>query len=334
MSYKWSAELYVSDSKPKTPTTPTTPAFPVTPASTPVTPSTPERNQASEVFHNLQVERQQFQARLYKKWLNSKLKQAPGQPQIEDLFQDLRDGRNLLLLLRVLTGRLLKPVKGNMRLHHLNNLTLVLDVLREHKVRLIGINNDSITDGDTTTTLGLCWNIMYHFQVVETMEHFSGNAEEALLKWCENIVADYSNASVKSFQPKKWRKGYTLNAILHAFKPDLFRYSDLTNMSSVERIQHALHHAEESFDVHALFTADEFHDGSVDNKALVLYVSSLYAKMKDMELPGVDQSGSEMEGLLSQLTECEVELKTLDSKEVPELYIIPENEAVLESKHK
>ncbi|XP_066934822.1 utrophin-like isoform X2 [Clytia hemisphaerica] len=292
------------------------------------------KNQASEVFHNLQVERQQFQARLYKKWLNSKLKQAPGQPQIEDLFQDLRDGRNLLLLLRVLTGRLLKPVKGNMRLHHLNNLTLVLDVLREHKVRLIGINNDSITDGDTTTTLGLCWNIMYHFQVVETMEHISGNAEEALLKWCENIVADYSNASVKSFQPKKWRKGYTLNAILHAFKPDLFRYSDLTNMSSVERIQHALHHAEESFDVHALFTADEFHDGSVDNKALVLYVSSLYAKMKDMELPGADQSGSEIEGLLSQLTECEVELKTLDSKEVPELYIIPDNEAVLESKHK
>ena len=33
--------------------------------------------------------------------------QAPGQPQIEDLFQALRDGRNLLLLLRVLTGRLL-----------------------------------------------------------------------------------------------------------------------------------------------------------------------------------------------------------------------------------
>ena len=181
----------------------------------------------------------------------------------------------------------------------------------------------------------------------------------------------------------------------------------------------------------------EFHDGSVDNKALVLYVSSLYEKMKDMELPGADQvrhflfydfvtkllnftrqnfivhkseklslfslvfyftwleshisivsqlhksthskgstdrylsfplvlhpwckysypdsrvlsfylflfflivalslifqSGSEIDDLLSQLSECEVDLNTLNSKEVPELYIIPENQAVLESKHK
>ena len=43
---------------------------------------------------------------------------------------------------------------------------------------------------------------------------------------------------------------------MHAFKPDLFRYSDLTKMSSKERVEHALHHAEEAYDVHALFTAE------------------------------------------------------------------------------
>ena len=39
--------------------------------------------------------------------------QAPGQPQVNDLFVDLRDGRNLLLLTRVLTGKLLVSIGGD-----------------------------------------------------------------------------------------------------------------------------------------------------------------------------------------------------------------------------
>ena len=66
----------------------------------------------------------------------------------------------------------------------------------------------------------------------------------------------YSETSVTSFKPKTWKEGFNLNALLHAFKPELFRYSDLSKMDDVDRISHALRHAEENFDVHALFTAE------------------------------------------------------------------------------
>ena len=71
-----------------------------------------------------------------------------------------------------------------------------------------------------------------------------------------DLFLSYPDASVTSFKPKNWKEGYTLNALLHAFKPELFRYSDLKNMNDVDRLAHALRHAEESFDVHALFTAE------------------------------------------------------------------------------
>ena len=38
--------------------------------------------------------------------------------------------------------------------------------------------------------------------------------------------------------------------------------------------------------------------------------------------------------LSTQLEECEKQLNILNSKEVPELYIVPENKAVMEAQHK
>lgn len=52
-----------------------------------------------------------------------------------------------------------------MRVHHLNNVSRALDVLKEQKVRLVNISNNDIVDGNPKITLALSWTIFLHWQV-------------------------------------------------------------------------------------------------------------------------------------------------------------------------
>nr|XP_013808751.1 PREDICTED: microtubule-actin cross-linking factor 1-like [Apteryx mantelli mantelli] len=93
----------------------------------------------------------------------------PPSPQvrkhINDLYEDLRDGHNLISLLEVLSGVKLPREKGRMRFHRLQNVQIALDFLKQRQVKLVNIRNDDITDGNPKLTLGLIWTIILHFQV-------------------------------------------------------------------------------------------------------------------------------------------------------------------------
>ena len=48
-----------------------------------------------------------------------------------DLVEDFKDGMLLLSLLEVLSGFHLKPEKGHMRVHHINNVNAALNLLEQ-----------------------------------------------------------------------------------------------------------------------------------------------------------------------------------------------------------
>uniref|UniRef100_A0A336LMR8 CSON012850 protein n=1 Tax=Culicoides sonorensis TaxID=179676 RepID=A0A336LMR8_CULSO len=83
---------------------------------------------------------------------------------VDDLFEDLRDGHNLLSLLEVLSGEHLPREKGKMRFHMLQNAQMALDFLRYKKIKLVNIRAEDIVDGNPKLTLGLIWTIILHFQ--------------------------------------------------------------------------------------------------------------------------------------------------------------------------
>lgn len=58
-----------------------------------------------------------------------------AQRHISDLYEDLRDGHNLISLLEVLSGDSLPREKGRMRFHKLQNVQIALDYLRHRQVR-------------------------------------------------------------------------------------------------------------------------------------------------------------------------------------------------------
>ncbi|CAM9131120.1 unnamed protein product [Bubo scandiacus] len=88
-----------------------------------------------------------------------------AQRHVNDLYEDLRDGHNLISLLEVLSGDTLPREKGRMRFHKLQNVQIALNYLKHRQVKLVNIRNDDIADGNPKLTLGLIWTIILHFQI-------------------------------------------------------------------------------------------------------------------------------------------------------------------------
>ena len=88
---------------------------------------------------------------------------------IEDLFVDLRDGRQLMKLLTVLCpdDKPLLPARTPryQRIHMVENYNKVLDFMKVKKVKLENIGAQDIVDGNPRLTLGLIWSIIYYLQV-------------------------------------------------------------------------------------------------------------------------------------------------------------------------
>lgn len=90
-------------------------------------------------------ERETVQKKTFTKWVNSHLVHVNCR--INDLYVDMRDGKNLIKLLEILSGeRLPKPTKGKMRIHCLENVDKALQFLRDQRVHLENIGAHDIVD--------------------------------------------------------------------------------------------------------------------------------------------------------------------------------------------
>uniref|UniRef100_A0A803XL23 Calponin-homology (CH) domain-containing protein n=1 Tax=Meleagris gallopavo TaxID=9103 RepID=A0A803XL23_MELGA len=78
-------------------------------------------------------ERDKVQKKTFTKWINQHLMKV--RKHVNDLYEDLRDGHNLISLLEVLSGDTLPREKGRMRFHRLQNVQIALDYLKKRQVR-------------------------------------------------------------------------------------------------------------------------------------------------------------------------------------------------------
>ncbi|CAH1640598.1 unnamed protein product [Spodoptera littoralis] len=100
---------------------------------------------------------------------------------VNDLFEDLRDGLNLISLLEVLSGEHLPRERGRMRFHMLQNVQMALDFLRYKKIKLVNIRAEDIVDGNPKLTLGLIWTIILHFQTRKALLNVNNKNLEVML---------------------------------------------------------------------------------------------------------------------------------------------------------
>ncbi|XP_077960933.1 dystonin isoform X8 [Gasterosteus aculeatus] len=253
-------------------------------------------------------ERDRVQKKTFTKWINQHLLKV--RKHINDLYEDLRDGHNLISLLEVLSGdtlprerdflRTLRLVsgteacaveqhgdavdddqgpreRGRMRFHRLQNVQIALDYLKRRQVKLVNIRNDDITDGNPKLTLGLIWTIILHFQISEihvTGESEDMTAKERLLFWSRQMTDGYVGVRCDNFTTS-WRDGRLFNAIIHKYRPDLVDMSYVSTQANRSNLENAFCVAER-LGVARLLDPEDVDVQSPDEKSVITYVSTLY----------------------------------------------------------
>uniref|UniRef100_A0A452QHY1 Dystonin n=1 Tax=Ursus americanus TaxID=9643 RepID=A0A452QHY1_URSAM len=241
----------------------------------------------SREYLKIKYERDKVQKKTFTKWINQHLMKV--RKHVNDLYEDLRDGHNLISLLEVLSGDtlprerdFLKTLrlpreKGRMRFHRLQNVQIALDYLKRRQVKLVNIRNDDITDGNPKLTLGLIWTIILHFQISDihvTGESEDMSAKERLLLWTQQATEGYAGIRCENFTTC-WRDGKLFNAIIHKYRPDLIDMNTVAVQSNLANLEHAFYVAEK-IGVIRLLDPEDVDVSSPDEKSVITYVSSLY----------------------------------------------------------
>ncbi|KAM4550072.1 plectin a isoform 5-T6 [Fundulus diaphanus] len=224
-------------------------------------------------------ERDRVQKKTFTKWVNKHLMKA--QRHITDLYEDLRDGHNLISLLEVLSGETLPREKGRMRFHKLQNVQIALDFLKHRQVKLVNIRNDDIADGNPKLTLGLIWTIILHFQISDIQVNGQSDdmtAKEKLLLWSQRMVEGYQGLRCDNFTTS-WRDGRLFNAIIHKHRPSLIDMNLVYRQTNQENLEQAFSVADRELGVTRLLDPEDVDVPHPDEKSIITYVSSLYDAM-------------------------------------------------------
>ncbi|XP_035274026.1 plectin-like isoform X28 [Anguilla anguilla] len=244
----------------------------------------------------IEDERDRVQKKTFTKWVNKHLIKhwsAESQRHVTDLYEDLRDGHNLISLLEVLSGDTLPRErdvvrnlrlpreKGRMRFHKLQNVQIALDFLKHRQVKLVNIRNDDIADGNPKLTLGLIWTIILHFQISDIQVNGQSDdmtAKEKLLLWSQRMAEGYQGIRCDNFTTS-WRDGKLFNAVIHKHQPRLIDMGRVYQQSNLENLEQAFSVAEKDLGVTRLLDPEDVDVPHPDEKSIITYVSSLYDAM-------------------------------------------------------
>ncbi|VVC26815.1 Hypothetical protein CINCED_3A012694 [Cinara cedri] len=264
-------------------------------------------------------EREDVQKKTFTKWINSQLSKENHEA-ISDLFLDLQNGTKLLYLLEILTGTQIKPEKGCMRVHHLNNVNKALQILELNNVKLVNISSNDIVDGSPKLILGLVWSIILHWQVdchlKELMsESQQTNLEKTLLAWCRKNTEGYG-VDISNFT-SSWSDGIAFSALIHKFRSDLVDYDLILKEHPNARLENIFAIAHQHLNIERLLDPEDVNTSVPDKKSVMMYVMCLFQRLSiysdevgvsKSDLQYEDQIKKPDERPLSMLTNISVEL--------------------------
>ena len=176
------------------------------------------------------------EARVFTLWLNS----LDVQPAVNSLFDDLRDGSILLQAYdKVIPGSVTwrfvnkPPANGNelMRFKAVENTNYAVELGKQNRFSLVGIQGADITDGQRTLTLAITWQLMRR-DITRTLHGLAqklGLAEitdSYMLKWAnEQVRKGGKTTSIRSFKDSSLGTGVFLLDVLNGMKSGYVDYA-------------------------------------------------------------------------------------------------------------
>jgi plastin-1 len=179
------------------------------------------------------------EARVFTLWLNS----LDVQPPVNSFFDDLRDGTILLQAYD-------KVIPGSVNFRHVNkppahggelsrfkaveNTNYAVEIGKQNRFSLVGIQGADITDGQRTLTLGLVWQLMRR-DIVSTLSGLAQRmgkrdlSDSDMIKWSNEMSRKGGkNSSVRSFKDPAITSGVFLLDVLNGMKANYVDYDLVT----------------------------------------------------------------------------------------------------------
>ena len=180
------------------------------------------------------------EARVFTLWLNS----LNVQPAVNSLFDDLRDGSILLQAYdKVIPGsvnwrHVNKPRSDGtelMRFKAVENTNYAIELGKQMRFSLVGVQGADITDGQRTLTLGLVWQLMRR-DISETLSALAQRlgkreiTDAEMVKWANDEVRKGGkSSSIRSFKDQAIGSGVFLLDVLNGMKSSYVDYDLVTS---------------------------------------------------------------------------------------------------------
>lgn len=180
------------------------------------------------------------EARVFTLWLNS----LDVQPTVNSLFDDLRDGTILMQAYD-------KVIKGSVNWRHVNkpptngsemsrfkmveNTNYAIELGKQNRFSLVGVQGADITDGQRTLTLGLVWQLMRK-DISETLSALAQRlgkreiTDAEMVKWANEMSRKGGrSSSIRSFKDSAIGTGVFLLDVLNGMKSSYVDYDLVTD---------------------------------------------------------------------------------------------------------
>ena len=176
------------------------------------------------------------EARVFTLWLNS----LDVQPAVNSVFDDLRDGNILLQAYeKVIPGSVnwrhvnKAPAGGGgelMRFKAVENTNYAVELGKQNRFSLVGIQGADITDGQRTLTLAIVWQLMRK-DISETLSALANRlgkgeiSDQEMVKWANDMSRKGGrSSSIRSFKDQSLGTGVFLLDVLNGIKSSYVDY--------------------------------------------------------------------------------------------------------------
>jgi plastin-3 len=169
----------------------------------------------------------------YRNWMNS-LGVKPG---VNYLYSDLSDGLVIFQLYDIISPGIVdwkkrvqtldanRPARATMQ--KLENCNYAVELGKECKFHLVGIDGNDIREGNKTLTLALVWQLMraYTLSILKNLGDGHPVVEAEIIKWANQTLADAGkSSSLKNFQDSSLSDGKTILDLIDALQPGSVNY--------------------------------------------------------------------------------------------------------------
>lgn len=190
----------------------------------------------------------------------------------------MQSGIALIKLMKAISPDLKVPAYNSnpkMRPHKLDNLTLAFEMIKRANVRITGVGQYDVLDGNVKLVLGLIWTLVYAVQIGGIKgDDAKGSGKEGLLLWIQKATKGYEGVQAKNFTTA-FKDGLCLAALIHKHRPDAIDFEAMRTKDPEAIIEECFQIAQDRLGIPRLLEVDDM-TVTADEKANMTYISEFF----------------------------------------------------------